>query len=766
MKLLIDNLDNAGLRDYTPYLCVDHGPVIRRTLNRPDELDATLTGNPGSLRIPVENARVELVFADGSKLFTGYLSRAPEALSLGATERGPWNAYRLKASGDQYVLDRKPLPARPSFVQKPAGELLQELTDELCPGGLFDTSQIATGEIVPEVTCGGTRRWSDLAAEIASQTRSVVYVHDHEIQFHSLGEPKLVLDETDPQVDARALHVEPAGTIVNIATVLGGNEPGTYVRDEFCGDGYALTFPLSNIPYLSTPHTVLEEEFAGDLQPHLWEAPPSPGVFDVARGRLIVLGGNGDISDGAVWLRQSLELGGAWQLQHGELSVESGSGWIGSLFSGDVEPANCIAGFYVAESSIQPFVNGHPSGTTVPIHDGCRYALSTRLYASERNRIHPTFFQAEGSIGQKDTPASVRVVLECREIDPANPATLAQPAVVLYDDIIDATPTTCRYVLVASKDLQASINYVRIRRMPEVLVRSSLAGRPFRTRLVGGLSEGAECGISTSGLLYFYSANPPDPNEQIVVSYRTPTRAAGRAADPASIASQWHVGDDGERSSVASIVLPHVRTSEDCALAAQTWLKNAKNGGWTGKYECWSDSLPSDSEILPGDALRIIAPSRNLDLETIIRSVDLQIVDPIEERRRVKLRFADEAAEPIAIQLAREQDGMEWPRVIVDADAPEPLPALDAAAIVALTSTTLTIDVGAELAADGGVEVRRSDTGWGPDIDRNLAGRFPTRTFTLPRLARNQQYCLRQYDASTPPRYSRHTTILYVDKPL
>jgi hypothetical protein len=52
-------------------------------------------------------------------------------------------------------------------------------------------------------------------------------------------------------------------------------------------------------------------------------------------------------------------------------------------------------------------------------------------------------------------------------------------------------------------------------------------------------------------------------------------------------------------------------------------------------------------------------------------------------------------------------------------------------------------------------EIRWSDFGWGPYNDQNLAGRFITRTFTLPRLAKVQDYFLRQFDGSTPPKYSR-----------
>ena len=63
-------------------------------------------------------------------------------------------------------------------------------------------------------------------------------------------------------------------------------------------------------------------------------------------------------------------------------------------------------------------------------------------------------------------------------------------------------------------------------------------------------------------------------------------------------------------------------------------------------------------------------------------------------------------------------------------------------------------------------EVRAHDYGWGQANDRNLLGRFGTRTFNLARLARTQNYFLRMYDNSSPPRYSRHSAALHVDYPL
>jgi hypothetical protein len=63
-------------------------------------------------------------------------------------------------------------------------------------------------------------------------------------------------------------------------------------------------------------------------------------------------------------------------------------------------------------------------------------------------------------------------------------------------------------------------------------------------------------------------------------------------------------------------------------------------------------------------------------------------------------------------------------------------------------------------------EVRWSDAGWGQGNNRNLVGRFTNQTFTLARLSQVQDYYLRQYNASSPPLYSRVTTALHVDYPL
>ena len=83
-----------------------------------------------------------------------------------------------------------------------------------------------------------------------------------------------------------------------------------------------------------------------------------------------------------------------------------------------------------------------------------------------------------------------------------------------------------------------------------------------------------------------------------------------------------------------------------------------------------------------------------------------------------------------------------------------------------VTSTTVSVDVGMPPPSGGGVEVRTNDFGWGQANDRNLLGRFSTQTFSLARLAKTQNYFLRLYDVSSPPKYSRYSAALHVDYPL
>jgi hypothetical protein len=91
---------------------------------------------------------------------------------------------------------------------------------------------------------------------------------------------------------------------------------------------------------------------------------------------------------------------------------------------------------------------------------------------------------------------------------------------------------------------------------------------------------------------------------------------------------------------------------------------------------------------------------------------------------------------------------------------------LTEAQITSVASTTVAVDIGIALPGGIGVEVRANDYGWGQANDRNLLGRFSTQTFSLARVAITQNYFLRLYDGSSPPRYSRYSAALHIDYPL
>jgi len=93
------------------------------------------------------------------------------------------------------------------------------------------------------------------------------------------------------------------------------------------------------------------------------------------------------------------------------------------------------------------------------------------------------------------------------------------------------------------------------------------------------------------------------------------------------------------------------------------------------------------------------------------------------------------------------------------------LPALTAAQVTDVIATEITVDAGTAPPTGGGIEVRRTDGGWGPTSDGNLVGRYRSQSIDLPRLSRIQEYLLRQYDGSSPAKYSRQSALVHVDYP-
>ena len=545
----------------------------------------------------------------------------------------------------------------------------------------------------------------------------------------------------------------------------------------FVGDGLSLKFYLSQIPFTRSSKILVDEEYAL-LDPTRWTVVDPGSVISVSGGKLLAAGGTGVDGQTVVKFIDSVELGGAITLQHGVIAFSGASdGVLGGLYASAISVSGCLAGFRIlpsgADSRIQALINGVLNGTVITTQKNHLYALTTRFYAAEVYRRKQTFHSSvhPGGSGRGGDAiaANVRVVLEIQDIDPANPGSLVAPSTVLYDDVIANAPDLVTYALVNASNLRTNISFTRILQAVDAEVRSALPDALYRTRLVGALAEGAECHISTEPALQFFPQSVPAANEQIVVSYRGSWRSMARVINLASIATEKGANDDGVRGVVRNIATPSARTSSDCENAALALLDESRRPAWSGEYRCWSDFLPGQADdVFPGDGIVVTVLSQGASFGAIVHEVSIQIADLCGEHSLYRLQFADSATQPVAFAFDAQHvsTALNIPAVDATTIGTNCLADLTGAAVTQVASTSIRIDCGLTPGAGDGIEVRSTDYGWGQSNDRNLVARFTTRTFSVPRLARVQSYFLRQYDSSSPAKYSRYSAALHVDYPL
>jgi hypothetical protein len=770
MNLLIDNNDGLGPQDYTARLDADRLPQIGRKLNAAATLCAWLVSADASFRPPCSGGRVILQRSDGFRLFTGYLDVPPQMEYLGSGQTAAWR-YRLHALDDSSLTDRNPLPARTPFASRTAGDALKTLTNDVLPGGVDvsgvqDVSTVNQFAIVPQKT------WTYHAQELATETRATYRAHDSRLLFQPVGQTSFALSESDPNFVPTGLALQQPNELRNDVTVVGELEPLVYVRDYFLGNGTTLAFYLSQTPYAKTTVTVFEEDYtAAHLEPTLWSVTDPNGKLTLGAGQLHLNGGPATVS-----FVEQVELAGSVVLQHGKFTfAAASSGLVGGLYNGTISQPNCIAGFNVTPSgsncSIQATVNGAVVGSALITTPGHVYSFVTQTTCPEGHRVHQTYLSsthpAGSGRGGDSITAQIRVVLSVHDVDPNNPGTLAAPATVLYDDVLESPPGFATYALINESSFFAGVSYTRMQHVVDAEIRSMAPNGQFRTRLGGALADGGECYISTSGVLEFYAPYPPQLNEEVVVAYRSSARAMARVQDPNSVAQHAQGSDGGRRIYVRRLKLPPAPTSIDCENAASALLDDAVQIAWTGEYEAVSDFLPVE-DVVPGNAVQVSAPSRGANFAAIVRQVDVEVLSLGDDRSNYTIKFANDGAEALAFEF--ENFTLPAPLTTVyNVNTPSSslyIAPLNSAQLTNVIASQITVDAGVSPPPSGGIEVRRSDGGWGPSDSGNLAGRFTTQTFTLPRLSRVQGYYLRQYDGSTPPKYSRYSTLLHVDYPL
>lgn len=777
MKLQIDNFDGRGLQDYTRAIDAAQLPTVVRQKDQPWKLTVSLVSDGPDFVVPVNGARITLGRTNGRDIFSGHLIAAPTYEFLGWHESGPAYRYKLVALSDDALLNSKRLAGRSPFVDRSAGEALRQVTQNVLPG-VFDVSAVQDLDILPLYQSNPEKTWSEHAAELALLARASYRTDGTTLVFAPIGSTVYPLDETDQNFSPEALTLEPQYRALNDVTVIGDVEPQAYVKDYFVGDGLSMKFYLSQNPFIKPGQVTLTEEFKGGaLDPTRWNLVDPQNAVGVAVGTLVISGGTGADGQTAVCFAEQIEMSGGIVLQHGDVTFTGASaGVLGGLYAGNVSIANCVAGFRTTpngpQCNLQAIINGNGAGPIVTTAPGHRYVLTTRLYAMEVYRreqvFHSSAHPAGAGRGGTGIPAAVRFVLELHDIDPASPASLVTASTVLFDGVVDGAPGFCTYGLVNAINMHATIAFTRIAHTANAEIRSMLPNQTYRTRLSGALADGAECTFISGPALDFFPQYVPAVNELIEVHYRGAGRATARVTDPETIAAAARPGDDGIRGAVRRLKAPSARTTTDCENAALALLDEGKEKTWKGEYRTWSDFLPGGAQdIYPGDALAINVPSRDAVFMAIVREVEVTVADLLQDHCLHRIAFSDSSADDFcfAFEAAGKMSSTNLTALAVSQVGQTFLPSLTAAVIIAVTSTTVTIDAGTSPRQGGGFEVRWSDFGWGMDNDRNLAARTTARTFTVPRLSRTEDYFLRQYDGSNPPRYSRYTAALHVAYP-
>jgi hypothetical protein len=129
------------------------------------------------------------------------------------------------------------------------------------------------------------------------------------------------------------------------------------------------------------------------------------------------------------------------------------------------------------------------------------------------------------------------------------------------------------------------------------------------------------------------------------------------------------------------------------------------------------------------------------------------------------IAFANDWAEALSIKLSTAIPEDAWlPQR--SQTAITVLSNLTALTITSVSGSTIQIAAGVAPPTGGGFEVRRKDWYFAPGNDAGLVLRSPVSNFIIPREAAIEQYFIRQYDASTPPNYSRFSSAVFLNVPL
>ena len=768
MKILIDNLKGAGSVDYTTSLLFDKSATIARKLNKPSVCTFSLLSGPGGADIPVARARVQVDDDSGRTVFTGYVAAEPVANVDGAGEQGLVFVATVTAVSDELILDVEVSTTQTTLLGQSAQQnwtALAALSSSSSLPVTVSAQVTSTGRIESSVGA----RWSETAGMLADATRSTYRSIGNGVQVTSLGDVSHAVASTDP-----GLHFDPVNAadlrwLARDVTVCGREEPTAYVTEIFQGDGVTSSFLLSQKSFApaAKQKTAILDLFQGtSLNARVWVTKDPGSHIALTADGLTCMGGTGRDAEATIGSLQEIELGGTTTIEGGGVQVTSGSsGMLLGLYTGDINSANCFAGFQVSSpggvATVSASIQGGVAGSSFQPQANHLYTFRLRVFSPEVERVRQSYSYVEGagsaSCGGQVVGSAGELEFEVQDVTSGLPGT----PVILFSGAVSVIPAACVLGLIESGSLMCSMKSVQCTQTAPLWIAVGAPGSTPAPQFIATAAEGGSCQVATTGSLVFYPAAIPSATALIYVTYRlrggSIARRASVAANasPAPATAVW----------IGSVTAPEAWSSVDCDNAAAALLNIAasSSAALRGTYKAYGAQDVAD--IWPGDALMIGPMADGSTAGVIVRDVQIELLAGEPENPLYTVSFANDWAESLGIKLSSTipADAVipQQPTAIAGA-----LESLSGLSVTSVTNTAIVVATNAVAPVNGGFEVRRRDNTFGPGMDSDLVLRSATANISIPRIAAVEQYYVRMYDGAVPPNYSMFSAAVFVNVPL
>jgi hypothetical protein len=763
-----------GGQDFTSALDANHPLTIERKLNQPSVCQFWIAQPAGSMLIIARNQAIQIIGDDNTIYFTGYVAATPMPEYAGLGLEGSRYRLAISAVSDELILDQIAIMPSTGMAGMNAGPLVAALVNKTGSTAL-STQSLSLNSAVASFVPAPAAPFSVSAGSVANEARATYRALNGALALSAMPVATHSLNESDGSLSLANLTLT-AGikrALANDITICGEHEPTAYVAEYFLGDGVTTQFNLSCDPFAlpSSKSTIIRELFnEGQINLCQWGNPGSHRYLSLGAGGLTMQGGTGKDGDTVLTWLDPIEMGGTLLLEATGVTLAAGStGILAGFLAGDQTQAACTAGFQVTTQqgsgavSLQPFVLGAPVGTSFPVNSANQYALRVRVHCPECQRGLAVYrsYGDNGAItcgGEWNTaPANLLF-----EVQPFVNGVAGMP-VTLYDGAIAGLPGTCMAVAASSINLIGSMRAINLTSLGSGWVVTTPANGAPATRRLGSAAQSAECHIENTGKLVFYTGFAPPVGEQIAVSYRAIGRSVGRAVNFASQQALAQSGLPSISAWIGTVTDPAARSSQDCRNAATVMQQAAASVSalWSGTYQC--TRLGLDSDVWPGDAISLNAPSANLDAQIIVRTVKLTYRASYPDLITYAVALANDWADDLAIKTSAGVPADAW---LPAAIAPTYAPNLDALVITGISGNNVTINTGAAPLSGGGFEIRRRDDCFMPGSDPDLIMRGSQTTMTFTRVSASDRFYIRMFDGSNPPNYSEFSAALIFNLPL